>query len=385
MAHANTIISQILKFVPRHEFDDLAKEHHKGRAFRSASRWSQFAAMIIAQLSGRKSLRDIEENMAAQRRRLYHLGCTSLARSTLSRLNSNQPHALYEKLFAKLLHRCRSAAPGHKFRFKAPMYSLDSTSISLCLSMFPWARSLSSKGGIKLHVLLNHQGHLPEYVLMTEGKCQDIMAARSMKFPKGSLIVMDRGYADYAWYKKLSDDGVFFISRLKSHARFRVTERRKVPKGQGLICDQTIRLAGSKTAQRCPIPLRRVAYRNPEDGNLYVFITNRFDLEAGTVAKAYKERWQVELFFRFIKQNLRIKSFVGTSRNAVLTQIWIALCAYLLLSFIRFRSKLGKSLTQMLRLMQLNLFERRDLLALLRGDPPPPEKPASSLNQLVLL
>ncbi len=383
MAHYNTVFSQLLKLIPRHEFETLAKQHHSGRSFRSASRWSQFVTMAMGQLSGRNGLRDIVENLSAQTHRLYHLGSARLSRSNLSRINENKPSALYEALFEKLLKRCQGVVPGHQFRFKNPLYSLDASTIDLCLSVFPWAKFRTTKGAVKLHVGLNHAGYLPEFVTLTEGRKHDVTVGRILKFPKGSIVVMDKAYNDYTWYKQLTNNGIFFVTRLKSNAKYRVIERREVLQSKGLTSDQTIEFTGLQVAKKCPVQLRRIGYRDPATGKHYVFLTNNFKLAARTIADIYKARWQVELFFKWIKQNLKIKSFVGTSKNAVMTQIWIALCMYLLLAFLKFQSKLTKSMQQILRLWQLNLFEKRDMMALLRGDPPPDRVPDP--NQMVML
>ncbi len=383
MAHCNTIFSQLLKLVPRHEFEGLAKQHHSGRCFRTASRWSQFVMLTMAQLSGRISLRDIVENTFAQRHRLYHLGSVKLSRSNLSRINEDKPYTLYEALFGKLLKRCQGMSPGHDFRFNNPLYSLDASTIDLCLSVFPWADFRTTKGAIKLHVGLNHGGYLPEFVTVTEGKTAEVTVGRTLSFPKGSIVAVDRAYNDYAWYKQLTEKGIFFVTRLKSHAIFRVVERRSVLAVKGLTCDQTIEFTGALTAKKCPIQMRRIGYRDPQTGKHYVFLSNNFKLAAKTIADIYKSRWQVELFFKWVKQNLKIKSFIGTSKNAVMTQIWIALCVYLMLAYIKFQSKLKKSMQQILRLLQLNLFEKRDLMALLRGDPPHTNQ--TTINQMALL
>ena len=324
----------------------------------------------MAQLSGRNGLRDIVENISAQMHRLYHLGSAKLSRSNLSRINENKPYGLYEALFAKLFHRCRGMTPGHNFRFNNPLYSLDASTIDLCLSVFPWADFRTTKGAVKLHVGLNHKGHLPEFVTVTNGKVGDVTVGRTINFPKGSIVAIDRGYNDYAWYNQLTNKGIFFVTRLKSNAKTRVLKRHSVIKSKGLTSDQTIEFTGTLTAKKCPAQLRRIGYRDPVTGKHYIFLTNNFKLAAKTIADIYKARWDVELFFKWIKQNLKIKSFVGTSKNAVMTQIWVALCMYLFLAFIKFQSKLKKSMQQILRLLQLNLFEKRDLLALLRGDPP---------------
>ena len=383
MAHYNTVLSQLLKLIPRHEFETLAKQHHSGRSFRKASRWSQFVTMAMGQLSGRNSLRDIVENISAQAHRLYHLGSARLSRSNLARINENKPYALYEALFGMLYRRCQGVVPGHNFRFKNPLYSLDASTIDLCLSVFPWAKFRTTKGAVKLHVGLNHAGYLPEFVTLTEGNKHDITIGRILNFPKGSIVAIDKAYNDYTWYNHLTGKGIYFVTRLRANAKYRVTDRREVLKNKGLTSDQTIEFTGLQTAKKCPVQLRRIGYRDPDTGKHYVFLTNNFKLAARTIADIYKARWQVELFFKWIKQNLKIKSFVGTSKNAVMTQIWIALCMYLLLAFLKFQSKLTKSMQQILRLLQLNLFEKRDMMALLRGDPPPDT--VADPNQMVML
>ena len=247
-------------------------------------------------------------------------------------MNNEKPSALYEALFGKLLVRCQRTVPGHNFRFKNALYSWDASTIDLCLSVFPWADFRATKGAVKLHV---------------------------------------------------TDKGIYFVTRLKKNAKYRTLERRAVLKDKGLTCDQTIEFTGARTAKRCPVPLRRIGYTDTETGKHYVFLTNNFQLSAKTIADIDKARWQVELFFKWIKQNLKIKAFIGTSKNAVMTQIWIALCVYLLLAYVKFQSKLTKSMQQILRLLQVNLFEKRDLMALLRGEPPPRRLP--DINQLVLI
>lgn len=370
MAHCNTVLNQFLHFVPRHEIESLSAEHHQGRRFRKAGRWSQFVMMAFAQLSGRCSLRDVIAGLSSQAHKLYHLGAGVLARSTLARINNDKPAALYEALFGRLLGRCQTVAPGHGFRFKNKLYSLDATTIDLCLSVFPWARFRRAKGGIKLNVGLNHEGYLPEFVGIHEAAHHEVNWARVLQLPSGSVVVMDRGFTDYGWYKQLIEQGIFFVTRMKENADYRVIDRRPVNRAQGLICDQSIEWAGYYSRRACPHTLRRIRYQDPESGQEYVFVTNAFHLSPKTIADIYKARWQVELFFKWIKQNLKIKTFFGTSKNAVMTQIWIALCIYLMLAYLKFKSGLGLSMQHMLRLLHLNLFERRDLMALLRGDPP---------------
>lgn len=373
MAHRNTVFAQLLKLVPRHDFETLATQHHTGQKLRKTSRWAQFVALTLGQLSGRQSLRDIESNMKAQTQRLYHLGTGSIARSSLARLNEKQPYTLYEGLFSKLYARCQNLLPGHRFRFKNKLYSLDASLIDLSLNIFPWAHYALGKAAMKLHVGLNHEGHLPAFATVTPGKVSDIEIGRTLKFPMGSIVVFDKGYTDYAWFKQLDNKGVFFVTRIRKNAIWRVESRKPVDRSTGVSSDQTITLTGVKP-RRLGLPtLRRVGYRDPETGQHYEFLTNNFHLCAKSIADIYKQRWQVELFFKWIKQNLKIKAFLGNSKNAVMTQIWIALCTCLLLAYLKFSTKLGWSLQKMLRLLQLNLFMRRDLMALLRGDPPEPD------------
>ena len=370
MAHANTVFSQLLRLVSRHEFQSLAKQHHQGQALRKISRWDQFVSLIMAQLSGRQSLRDIEANMNAQTGSRYHLGVRRIAKSSLARVNEKQPYTLYEALFRKLVMRCRGLSPRHKFRFKNPLYSLDSSLIELSLAIFPWANHNRSKAAMKLHVGLDHAGHFPVFATVTDGIRHDVPIGREFDFPRGSVVVIDKGYTDYGWYKQLTEKGIFFVTRQRANAKYRVVERRIANRALGVTSDQVIELTGLQLKNKAMPRFRRIGYRDADTGKHYVFLTNNFDLSAKTIADVYKDRWQIELFFKAIKQNLKIHAFVGNSRNAVLTQIWIALCTYLMLSYLKFLSKTGWSEQRILRLLQANLFSRNDLLELIRPSPP---------------
>ncbi|HEX4955057.1 MAG TPA: IS4 family transposase [Thermoanaerobaculia bacterium] len=372
MAHCNTVLFQVVRFFKRHEFESLARKHHVGQEFRSFSRWSQFMAMLVCQLSGRKSLRDIVDNLKAQGHKLYHLGMKPVSRTTLARVNDEQPHTLYKELFYKMLNRCQTVAPKNRLKLDEKVYLLDATMINLCLAAFPWATYRQKKGAIKLHVGLDADGYLPEFVDVTEGKKHEMSWARMLKLPKGSLVVFDRGFTDYAWWQELNESGIFFVTRLKENALVEYFKKRPGRKAKGVVLDQEIALKGITGT------LRLVQFI-AEDGNEYRFVTNAAHLKAATVADLYKERWKIECFFKWIKQNLRIKTFLGTSENAVLTQLWIALCVYLVLAYQAFLSKVGASMQQILRLLQLNLFERRDLDSLFK----PPKIEASP--QLALL
>jgi len=323
-------------------------------------------------LAGRRSLRDIVSNLDAQRASLYHLGSGQVTRSTLARVNEQQPCEFYEALFGKLYDQCKVLAPRHRFRFKNQLYSLDASTVDLSLSIFPWAKFRKRDGALKLHVGLDHDGGIPAFMTLTDGKVHEVTEARKRRLPRGSIVVMDRGYLDYSWYKSLTEQGVFFVTRARKNTRFKVVERRKVNKSLGLRADQSIKLIGQKSrTEDLPI-LRRVTCVDPDTKHRYEFITNNFTLAPATIAAIYKQRWQIELFFKWVKQNLKIKAFLGTSRNAVMTQVWVAMCIYLMLAYLKYLSKVKASMQQILRLLQLNLFLRRDLFALLRGDPPVP-------------
>lgn len=382
MSHHNTAFHQLLKPVCRHEFEALAREHHDGQKLRSASRWDQFLGMALSQVSGRQSLRDIESNLLAQHNKLYHLGGKPIARTTLARINERQPHELYQALFGKLLARCQTLPGQHRFRFRNPLYSLDASLIDLSLKLFPWAHSSTGKASMKLSVGLNHDRMIPEFVAVSDGKQNDMVAGRAFNFPRGSIVAFDKGYVDYGWYKSLTEKGVFFVTRLRPNSIYEIIERRDVVRGQGVTSDQVIQLNSAHALKRGAPRLRRVGFRCPDTGRHYVFLTNHFTLSARTIADIYKDRWQVELFFKAIKQNLKIKAFVGTSRNAILTQLWIALCTYLLLSFARHSAQAGWTVQRIMRVLQGNLFEKKSLRELL--DPEPPDKKIEPQMRLYL-
>jgi len=369
------VLTQLLRVLPRHEFEAAAGRHHEGRKLRSIRRWDQFVALLVGQLSGRSSLRDLVSNLHAQVHRLYHLGTQKVSRSTLARVNEQQPAALFEEVFHRLLRRTQREAPGHRFRFKGKLISLDASLIELTASLFPWAGYQATKGAIKLHVGLDHGGHLPAFVAVTEGRRNEIHWARALDLPAGSVVVFDRGFYDYRFFNQLNQKKIRFVTRLKRDIRYTVLERRAVREDSGLTSDQTIRLEG-KTAEKYGLVLRRIGYRDPQTGKHYVFLTNAQTLAATTITEVYRSRWQIELFFKWIKQNLKIKSFLGNSLNAVLSQLWVALIAYLLVAYLKFLGRFAGSMSQILRLLHLNLFHRRSLAELLR--PPHPLVPDST-------
>jgi putative transposase len=281
------------------------------------------------------------------------LGVRTVKRSTLSDANQDRPAEFFESVFHHLYAKCSAVAPKKRFRFKCKLYSFDSTVVDLCLSLFPWARFRKNKGGIKLHTLLDHDGHIPAFVQVSDAKTPDLVAARLLRLPPGSITVFDRAYIDFAWFGRLDQNDQFFVTRMKRNISYKVIERREVDRSKRITSDQLILLTGAK-AKECPILLRRIGYRDPETGKHYVFLTNIRHLVAKTICDIYHGRWQIELFFKWIKQNLKIKTFFGTSRNAVLTQVWIALIAVLLLAFYKFKAKLGQTLTQVLNTTTLS-------------------------------
>ncbi len=382
MAHCNTIFHQLLKFIPRHRFGDLDKKYGTGRKARKFTRWNQFVALTFMQITDRVSLRDSVQSLGIRSRYLYHLGLGKVRRSTFSDANNRRPASFFKALFDLTYQQCRPMAPKHKFNFKNKLYSMDATVVSLCLSLFPWAKFRRAKGGIRLHTLLDHSGYLPAFLEISHAKKHEIRVAKSLKLPKGSIVAVDRAYTDYGWFSSLTTSGIYFVIRQKRNATYRVVNRKSVNKRQGLTSDQTIMLAGIK-ASDCPHPLRRIGYRDSKTGKHYVFLTNNFSLAAKTICDIYKERWQIELFFKWIKQNLKIKAFIGNSENAVMTQIYVALITYLLLAYMNFMAKLNMTLTTMIRTLQLNVFQRITIEELFKPKPMD-EKITPNINQLSL-
>jgi hypothetical protein len=320
--------------------------------------------MLFCQLGRAHSLREICGGLRSSEGKLKHLGITAPSRSTLAYANAHRPWQLYRAVFQALLARCQSAVPARrKFRFKHKLVSLDSTVIDLCATLFDWAKFRRTKGAVKLHCLLDHDGYLPSVVVITEGKRHDVRVARTLRLDPGTIVVMDRGYVDYAWFGRLTTDGVFFVTRLKSHAVYRVVERRWVPARGGILRDELIELTGVDAAAKCPQRLRRVEVDDPEKHGTLVFLTNHLEFGATTIAAIYKDRWQIELFFKALKQNLKIKTFVGTSANALKVQVWTALIAILLLKYLQLRSRFAWSLSNLVALLRMNLFTHRDLWA----------------------
>jgi hypothetical protein len=352
-----------LKLIPRQEFEAAVRKHQAERHARGFSSWAQMIAMLFCQLGNARSLREITGGLAACEGKLRHLGVAEPPkRSTLSYANEHRPWQLFQSVFEDLLLRCQAQARDRKrkFRFRHKLLSLDSTVIPLCLAAFDWAHYKRAKGAVKLHMVLDHDGYLPSYAVMTEGRTADITAAKRMSFAPGTMLVFDRGYADYAWWLKLAGQNVHFVMRLKDSAEYGVMEQRALPDGGNVVRDETILL----TSQQDIGPearLRRIEVWVEEKRETMVFVTNNLKLAASTIAAIYKERWQIELFFKALKQSLRIKTFIGTTENAVQTQIWTALIAMLLVRYLQLRSTFPWSLSNLVALLRQQLFVYRDL------------------------
>lgn len=364
MSGFSSMFSQLLKLFPRTEFQALVKRTYAERHARGFTCWGQFVAMLFCQLGHAHSLREICGGLRSSEGKLQHLGITAPARSTLAYANEHRPWQLYRAVFEALLARCQPLGRGRrKFRFKNKLVSLDSTVIDLCATLFDWAKFRRTKGAVKLHCLLDHDGYLPSVVVITEGKRHDVRVARTLRFDPGTIVVMDRGYVDYAWFGQLTAQDVFFVTRMKDPTLYQVVEVRKVPERGAVLRDDIIELTGVDAATKCPFRLRRVEVDDPDKQGTLVFLTNHLTLGATTIAAVYKDRWQVELFFKALKQNLKIKTFVGTSANALKVQVWTALIAILLLKYLQLRSRFGWSLANLIALLRMNLFTHRDLWA----------------------
>lgn len=374
MQHFSTVYNQFLKLVPRHTFQECVDHYDGDYRTRKMKCWAQFGLMTYAQVTGKVSLRDVEVGFANKENHFYHLGLASAAHSTLADANAARDWHIYQELFAALLPRCRDLAPKHKFRFKNPLKSFDATTIRLCLEMFPWAKFRRAKGAIKVHTRLDHRGQLPDFIHVTTGNTHEIKVARALALEADDILVFDRAMIDYKWLNEIDEQEAYFVTRAKDNMNYRVLQNpeHRLPelteqaRANGVLKDQVMCITGTK-ADDIPIELRLVTYRDPETGKIYEFLTNIFHLAALTIAQIYKARWEVEIFFKWIKQHLKIKTFLGTSENAVLTQIWIAMITYLLLAYLKYQTRCHYSLLHMQRLLRENIFIRTSLNALLNA------------------
>lgn len=373
-----SVFRQILNVFSRSEFEQLARREGGERHARGFTCWDQLVAMLFCHLGRAQSLREICGGLASAEGRLSHLGVDGApAKSTLAYANAHRPWQVYESLFYKLLDRCKEVAPKRRLRFKNALLSLDSTVIDLCASVFDWAKFKTTKGAIKIHMLLENQGLLPSYALITDAKTADIRPAREMTFAPGTILVFDRGYNDFLWFVTLTLQGVWFVTRMKDGTRYRVVEHRELPRNPTVLRDEVIELGMNLKPYDIeldsPVLFRRIEVRVPDRDESLVFLTNHLEFAASTIAAIYKERWQIELLFKALKQNLRIKTFVGTSSNALHIQIWTALIAMLILRYLQLKSQFGWSLSNLLAMLRFNLFTYRDLWTWLNAPFSPPE------------
>lgn len=370
--YSSTIFNQLLNFLPRDRFNYFVGQHSGDRNIKRMTSWNHFTVMLYAQIAGKKSLRDIETGMKLHEGCWHHLGIKTIAKSSIADANRRRSYQIFEKLFYALLERCKEITPHREFDFDNKLYSMDASVINLCLSTFDWAKYRTTKGALKLHVLLDNRTALPELINITDGKTADIKKLQDLDvktLEKGSIIVFDRAYIDYEKWKEMDENGLTFVSRVKKRQNIfvvgRHTEKDKLEKD--ILSDEKVMFGSYDVIEKEKYPknLRRVKYHDKEKQKEYVYLTNNFELSAKQIADIYKDRWQIELFFKWIKQNLKIKTFLGTSKNAVMTQIWIAMIYYLLVNYIKFQTKFKNSLLELTRMVRETVMFRRNLIDLL--------------------
>jgi len=382
----NTILGQMIALISRSGFEKLVKEHKTEHRAKGLKSWTQFVTMLFSQLSGQHGLRSIEQGMNNQRNGWYHLGITNtereVKRSTLSYANTHRSSDLFKALFLTLLIQCESLLGNHGFRFKNPLYSIDSTTIDLSLKLFPWADFRKGKSGIKLTVKLDHQGKIPCFVVESNAREHDTKKVREVPYEPGDVLVFDRGYTDYKYFSMICVKKAYFVTRLKKNAIYKRVKKNTVKEGGNIISDYEIIIPTLSNE----IKLRKIISRDPETKKRVVLLTNNLKWTAETIAGVYKDRWQIELFFKAIKQNLKIKRFYGNSKNAVMTKIWIALIAYLLFYLLKAKSKnIELSFTNFISVIKTMLFQRVSLYDFLCGISPPlkPKKQLEGQSEFV--
>ena len=388
MSLGQYVFSQVMDHLPLTTFHRCVERYAGERKVKRFSCLDQLLCLAFAQLTWRESLRDIEACLRAQTSKLYRMGfrCPRVSRNTMANANAVRDWRIYADFAQHLIAMARElyiddSLPG--LEELDTVYALDSSTIDLCLSVFQWAPFRSTKAAVKLHTLLDLRGNIPSFIHISDGKMHDVNILDHLTPEPGAFYVMDRGYVDFTRLARLDEAGSFFVTRAKSNMKARRRYSRAVDRSTGLICDQTIVLTGFYTRQGFENPLRRVKFKDPETGKTLVFLTNNFALPAMTIAKLYKYRWQVELFFKWIKQHLRIKAFFGTSENAVKTQIWSAICVYVLVAIVKKRLAIPATLYEMLQILSLTLFEKTQVLSLFQDWPTQNPEPAPS-NQLNL-
>ena len=364
MVQVGSLFTQVLSLVNRNDFSRAVRQWDAERGAKGFRCWDQFVSMVFCQMASADSLREICGGLSTALGKLTHLGLKEApSRSTLRYANPHRPWQLYETVFYQLFEQAAALAAKQKrrFRFKNPLVSIDSTTMDLCLSLYDWAKFRRTKGAVKLHLMLNHQGYLPQWALITEGKVHEVTVAKTLDFEPGTIVVMDRGYVDYDVFDYWTGEGIWFVTRAKDNMAYRVVRKRKVPDRGNILRDEAIEFTGYEASRLCPRRLRRIVVWDQANQQEIVLLTNHLDFAASTIARIYKDRWQIELFFKAIKQNLKIKTFVGTSENAVKTQIWTALLCMLILKIMQMRSTFGWSLSNLAAMLRFNLLTYRDL------------------------
>jgi hypothetical protein len=380
------VFAQIMDFLPTYEFHQCVRRYRGHYKMKSFSCWDQFLCMAFAQLTYRESLRDIEACLRSAQRKLYHMGIRGkVSRNTLAHANQVRDWRIYADFAQILIGRARRLYANDSFgvELNQTAYALDSTLIDLCLSLFPWAKFRKHKGAIKLHTLLDLRGSIPSLVVITHGKIHDVTILDQLIFEPGAFYIVDRGYLDFARLYVIHQSSAFFVTRAKSNFSFKRLYSRPVDKSTGVQCDQIIILEGFYARKDYPEKLRRVRYFDVTQNKRLVFLTNNFTLPALTIAQLFQCRWQIELFFKWIKQHLRIKAFYGTTENAVKTQIWIAITVYVLVAIVKKHLKLDQSLYTILQILSISLFEKTPILEAL-ADVKPHESKDATPNQLNL-
>jgi len=361
-------MNELLNLIPRHRFETIVKNSSGDRYVKRFGCWNQLTVLLYAQASGRDSLRDIEQTFKVNTERLYHLGLPAIKRSTLADANTSRDYRIFEGLFYRLLERCKEITPKHKFKFKNPLYTLDATVIDLCLASFPWAKFRTTKGALKLHYQFDYSGQIPSFLVVTDAKHHEVQVAqKNFDILADSIYCFDKGYLDFGWFRRIKEAHSCFVTRAKDNLKYTVIGQHNQANKKGVLSDEIISLSGYYQSKDYPDKLRLIRYYDKETDKTLVFLTNNFGLCALTIAQIYKARWQIEIFFKWIKQNLKIKTFLGTSKNAVLTQIWVAMCYYLLLAYIKYQSRYKYSLFYLHRVIKETLLSRFTLIDLLRA------------------
>jgi len=367
MQYFNTIFGQTVSFLSKYHFDAVVGQHAGDHYVKKYSAWNELVVLMYAQATGKDSLREIETGLQTHEGAWYHLGIKSVKRSTLAEAHERRSYKIFESTFYDILEHCKSITPRRRFNFKNPLYALDSSSIELCLSLFPWAKYRTTKGALKMHTLFNVRTGIPEFIRVSNGKRADVTEARERfnVLEPESILVFDRGYVDYKWWYTLTENKIWFVTRTKTNQAIFVSGQHEKGSDPCCLADEEVWIGEWCNRNDYTKPLRRVTWKDEETDIVYEFITNNFKLSATQIALVYKNRWQIELFFKWIKQNLKIKSFLGTSENAVLSQIWTAMIFYLLVCYIKFQTRYKGSLLELTRLIRETLMMRRNIIDLL--------------------